>query len=109
MTGRADKQRPWRKALRALRHAVEGLLPCLVIGLFWLLPVDWASNLGGWLARQVGTRLPISRRALQHLAIAFPHLPAADRRRIVPGMWANLGRLVAEYPPLGTTAYPTSV
>lgn len=108
MTGRADKRRPWRKALRALRHGGEGLLPCLVIGVFWLLPVDGASNLGGWLARQIGTRLPISRRALKHLAIAFPDMPEAERRRIVAGMWDNLGRLVAEYPHLGTIADPES-
>lgn len=108
MTARADKQRPWRRALRALRHAVEGLLPCFVIGVFWLLPVDWASNLGGWLARRIGTRLPISRRALKHLAIAFPDMPEAERRRIVAGMWDNLGRLVAEYPHLGAIADPKS-
>lgn len=108
MTGWAHKHHPWRKALRSVRHAAEGLLQCLVIGLFWLLPLDWASNLGGWLARQIGTRLPVNRRALKHLAIAFPDMSQAERRRILAGMWDNLGRLVAEYPHLGKIADPRS-
>ncbi len=108
MTSWAHKHRPWRKALRSLRHAVEGLLQFLLLGIFWILPVDWASNLGGWLTRQIGSRLPVSRRAMEHLAIAFPEMPEAERRRIVAGMWENLGRMVAEYPHLGAIADPAS-
>lgn len=106
MTSWAHKHRPWRKALRSLRHAVEGLLQLLVMGFFWLLPVDWASGLGGWLTRRIGPRLPISRRALKHLAFALPELSEAERRRILTGMWDNLGRMIAEYPHLGTLADP---
>jgi len=80
MTGWAHKHRPWRKALRSFRHAAEALLQALLMGFFWLLPVDWASGLGGWLTRQIGTRLSTSRRALKHLAIAFPDMPEAERR-----------------------------
>ncbi len=108
MTSWAHKHRPWRKALRSIRHAIEGLLQFLLLGLFWILPVDWASDLGGWLTRQIGSRLPVSRRAMEHLAIAFPEMPEAERRRIVAGMWENLGRMVAEYPHLGAIADPAS-
>jgi Kdo2-lipid IVA lauroyltransferase/acyltransferase len=108
MTSWAHKHRPWRRALRSLRHAVEASLQILVLGVCWLLPVDRASDLGGWLARQIGTRLPISRRAMKHLRIAFPDMPEADGRRIVAGMWDNLGRMIAEYPHLGTIADPKS-
>jgi KDO2-lipid IV(A) lauroyltransferase len=108
MTRRADKNRPWRKALRACRHAAEALLHCLVMGLFWLLPVDLASNIGGWIKRQIGTRLSISKRALKHLRLAYPDMAEAERQRIVAGMWDNLGRMIAEYPHLGTIADPKS-
>lgn len=108
MTGWAHKHRPWRKALRSVRHAAEALLQAAVMGLFWMLPVDWASGLGGWVARQIGNRLPVSRRALKHLAIAFPEMPEAERKEIVAGMWDNLGRMIAEYPHLGTIADPAS-
>jgi len=108
MIGWTDKRHPWRQAVRRLRQAVEALLQCLVMGLFWLLPLDWASALGGWLTRQIGTRLPVNRRALKHLAIAFPDMPEAERRRILAGMWENLGRMIAEYPHLGAIAEPAS-
>jgi KDO2-lipid IV(A) lauroyltransferase len=106
MTSWAHKHRPWRKALRSLRHAVEALLQLLVMGFFWLPPVDWASGLGGWLTRRIGPRLPVSRRALKHLALAFPEMSEAERCRILAGMWDNLGRMIAEYPHLGTIAEP---
>jgi Kdo2-lipid IVA lauroyltransferase/acyltransferase len=108
MTGWAHKHQAWRRALRSIRYAAEGLLHSLVMGFFWLLPLDWASNIGGWLTRQIGTRLPVNRRALKHLAIAFPDMPEAKRRRILDGMWDNLGRLIAEYPHLGRIADPAS-
>ena len=108
MTSWAHKHRPWRKALRSIRHAAEGLLQFLLLGIFWILPVDWASNLGGWLTRQIGTRLAVSRRAIKHLRIAFPDMPEEECKRIVAGMWDNLGRLVAEYPHLGAIADPKS-
>ena len=108
MTSWAHKHRPWRKALRSIRHAAEGLAQALLMGLFWLLPVDWASDLGGWLARQIGTRLPVNGRVRKHLRIAFPDITEAESRRIIAGMWDNLGRMVAEYPHLGTIADPKS-
>jgi len=108
MTSWAHKHHPLRKALRSVRHAVEGLLQFILLAFFWVLPLDWASNVGGWLTRQIGTRLGASRRAMKHLEIAFPDMPAAERRRIVAGMWDNLGRLIAEYPHLGAIADPRS-
>ena len=108
MTSWAHKHRPWRKALRRIRHAFEGLLQFLAMGFCWVLPVDWASALGGWLSRKIGPRLFLSRRALNHLAIAFPEMPEAERQRIVADMWDNLGRMIAEYPHLGTLADPAS-
>ena len=69
---------------------------------FGLLPVDWASAVGGWLGRTIGPRLGISRRALNNLRRAMPANSEAENRRIVDGMWDNLGRSVAEFPHLDT-------
>ena len=73
-----------RAALRALRA---------------LGPVR-ASNLGGAVARGVGPMLPVSRVADANLRAAMPELDAAARRRIVRGVWDNLGRTLGELPHL---------
>lgn len=104
MTRWARKQHPWRKAGRTLRHAVEGLLMAIVLGFLWLLPAGVASNIGGWVGRHIGSPLKINRRAMRHLELAFPDMPEDERKRIVAGMWDNLGRVVAEYPHLGAIA-----
>lgn len=57
-----------------------------------------ASHLGGALARAVGPLLPVSRVAEDNLRRAMPELDAAARRRVVRGVWENLGRTVAELP-----------
>lgn len=61
-----------------------------------------ASNLAGALARAIGPLLPVSRVADDNLARAMPELSRAERRRIVRGMWENLGRVVGEFPHLGS-------
>jgi Kdo2-lipid IVA lauroyltransferase/acyltransferase len=65
-----------------------------------LLPIDWASALGGAVARRIGPLLGISKRARINLRRALPELPEADIEEIVAGMWDNLGRVAAEYPHL---------
>lgn len=85
---------------RPLRHAIEGLaLGALFAGLL-VLPVDWASALGGRVARSVGPLLPVHRRARRNLARALPDLSADQRREALHAMWDNLGRVAAEYPHL---------
>jgi KDO2-lipid IV(A) lauroyltransferase len=86
---------------RRLQHFVEGLGAVLLYAGFRLLPVEAASALGGWLARSIGPRLAISRRALRQLRRALPEIDEPESKRIVVGMWDNLGRVIAEYPHLG--------
>jgi KDO2-lipid IV(A) lauroyltransferase len=64
------------------------------------LPIDIASAFGGALARHIGPRLGISRRARRNLSAALPELSASEIERVMRGMWDNLGRVAAEYPHL---------
>jgi len=80
-----------------LRRAGEASLAWLAYGLFRALPVDAASAFGGWLASVVGPRLPVSRRAHRNLELALPERSAGEIYGLVRGMWANLGRVTAEY------------
>lgn len=68
------------------------------LGLFRILPLDLASAVGGAVARAVGPRLGVSKRARRNLKAAFPALSPPEIERIVRAMWDNLGRVIGEYP-----------
>lgn len=85
---------------RGLAWRLEAFGLRAAMGFFGLLPVDWASALGGWLARLVGPRLKPHRVAEENLRFALPELDAGQRRQVLRGMWDNLGRVAAEYPHL---------
>jgi Kdo2-lipid IVA lauroyltransferase/acyltransferase len=87
--------------LVACRQGAEAAGLLAVMAVFAVLPLDWASALGGAIARLVGPRLGASRRALRNLERALPGNGAAENHRIIAAMWDNLGRAIAEYPHLG--------
>jgi Kdo2-lipid IVA lauroyltransferase/acyltransferase len=84
----------------SLTDWIEGAGAAILYGFFRILPLDWASGLGGFLARVIGPRLGISKRARMNLRLAMPELSPAEVERVVRGMWDNLGRVCAEYPHL---------
>lgn len=87
-------------ALKSIRYFVEySLLQCL-IWVFFLLGLDRASALGGWLGRLIGPRLGASGKARRHLQAAMPELSPAQVDAYVVKMWDHLGRVIAEYPHL---------
>ncbi len=86
--------------MKRLRHVFEALGFAVAVAVLRLLSVDAASNLGGFLGRGLGPRLPVSARARRNLRLAFPDKDAAEIERIVRAMWDNLGRVAAEYPHL---------
>lgn len=103
----ARPRRPWRRWLtRRVGHPVEAALVHLCLAVFRALPIDRASDLGGWIGRTVGPWLPSSGTARRNLARAFPGAPREETEAILRGMWDNLGRTVAEYPHLDAIADP---
>jgi KDO2-lipid IV(A) lauroyltransferase len=83
-----------------LAHWLQAAGAAVVFGAFGSLPLDWASAIGGYLARRIGPLLGISKRARLNLNHALPGLSDAEAERIIAGMWDNLGRVAAEYPHL---------
>jgi Kdo2-lipid IVA lauroyltransferase/acyltransferase len=83
-----------------LSDRFEAIGAALLFGALRLLPIDWASALGGSAARRIGPFLGISKRARLNLRHAFSELSETEIERIVAGMWDNLGRVAAEYPHL---------
>jgi KDO2-lipid IV(A) lauroyltransferase len=73
----------------------------LALALFGALPLDRASDFGGWLARKLGPRFGVHKHAARNLTRALPELTVAQQQAVLNGMWDNLGRVMAEYAHLG--------
>ena len=84
-------------------YIIQAGLIRTMMGLFRILPVSLASATGGAIARFIGPFLPATHRARTNLAMALPE-QAGSHKDIIKGMWANIGRTLAEYPHLGTLA-----
>ena len=68
-------------------------------GIFRLMPVKWASALGGFLGACAGRIMRRrSRIGLINLRIAFPEKTEAERQKILRRMWRHWGRFYAEMP-----------
>ena len=92
----ADPPSPPARWPHRLEAAIAGFAGWVV----GLLPLDWASALGGALGRWIGPRLGITKRARTNLRDAMPELSEAETASIIRGMWDNLGRVAFEYPHL---------
>ncbi|MGH7076078.1 MAG: lysophospholipid acyltransferase family protein [Stellaceae bacterium] len=86
---------------KRVRYFLEGVGATLLWSVFRALPLPAASATGGFIARQIGPRMGVTRRAERNLRRAMPELSEPEITRIIRGMWDNLGRVVAEYPHLG--------
>ncbi|MCE2563911.1 lauroyl acyltransferase [Komagataeibacter sp. FNDCF1] len=89
--------RPITPQMRLEAAILRGLL-----SIFHRIGPVRASNLGGWLCRVVGPRLPVSRVADANLRMAMPELDRGMRRAVIRDMWDNIGRNAGEFPHLAT-------
>jgi len=83
-----------------LFQPLEALAVMTVYGIFRMLPVDWASALGGFITRHLGPRLTLTKRAEKNLKRVFPDMDDGQRKKIILGMWDHLGRAAGEFPHL---------
>ena len=84
----------------SLVHRLQGWGAALCFGAFGVLPLDWASAVGGAIARLIGPRLGVSKRARLNIRQALPELAERQIASVIAQMWDNLGRVAAEYPHL---------
>ncbi len=67
--------------------------------IFWILPVDTASAIGGFLGGCFRYILPKKHKiALYNLQKCFPEKSDAERKKIAKAMWRHLGRMMGEMP-----------
>lgn len=91
---------------RKIKYLAEAALLKIMLAFCRALGLDRSSALGGWLGRNLGPRLGITRRARRRIARAMPELSEAEIERIVVGMWDNLGRTAFEYAHLDKFSRP---
>jgi KDO2-lipid IV(A) lauroyltransferase len=65
--------------------------------LFRLLPVDWASAMGGAVLRALGPLSGAHKVADRNLRLAFPDMSEAERERVLVAQWDGFGRTFAEF------------
>jgi KDO2-lipid IV(A) lauroyltransferase len=80
-----------------LGYLIEAAGFFMLMGLFRLLGVDFASAAGGVLGRTIFYRTDLTKRARANLVAAYPEKAADEIESILLEMWDNLGRTVAEY------------
>ncbi len=100
------KSRFQHPVMRRFNHLWQAALVYLFTLLFWALPLEAASGLGGWIGRNIGPRLGISKRARKNLDYIFPEKTDFEKKEIIAEMWDNLGRVTAESPHLATLRHP---
>lgn len=86
--------------MKKFRYMAEGAIVYLLLIIMRALPLDAASATGGFIARAIGPRLAVSRKARRNLARSLPHLTDAEQHAAITAMWDNLGRNFAEMPHL---------
>lgn len=83
-----------------VKYVMEAIVAFPIYFLIGLLPIDWASGLGGWLGRTIGPKIALTRRARRNLKNAYPAKTDGEIATIIRDMWDNLGRTFFEYPHL---------
>lgn len=90
---------PKKKTNVSLRNLL-GLVAISFFRILEVLPPTASSKACGQMAALIG---PLTKRngiARQNLELIFPDMSERDRKRIIKGMWRNIGRTVGEYPHL---------
>ena len=86
---------PWRK--RYLTWPLSGALAWSAAAVLSRMQLDAASRAGGAVARRIGPRLAVSRRARRHIADSFPEWSEREVDDTLLAMWEHLGRVAGEY------------
>jgi KDO2-lipid IV(A) lauroyltransferase len=87
------KYGPWISPWQILQGAIAGIL----LGLAMLVPHRVASNAGSTIARRLGPLFRWHRRGMANLAHVYPKMSPAERRKLMDGVWDNLGRTFGEF------------
>jgi len=89
-----------RRLRRGAKRAADAAAGAIAVGLLRglrLVPFGPLANAAGWFMRTIGPAFRENRVARAQLTAAFPEKSPAEIERILKGVWANLGRMGAEF------------
>jgi KDO2-lipid IV(A) lauroyltransferase len=84
--------------LKKIRYFIEAGFAYIFFSLFKLLPLSLSSNIGGFIARNLGRISKTDKIAFENLKHAFPNKSDKEIREILTLCWDNLGRTATEFP-----------
>ncbi|MEO7223257.1 MAG: hypothetical protein ABIY37_12355, partial [Devosia sp.] len=85
-----------RERRRVGRYRLQTILILPLVGLLRLLPVEVASNLGGWIGRHLVPRIEDLKSFHRTIRVAFPQMSEAEMDALLVEMNANVGRVLGE-------------
>ncbi len=87
-----------KKIWHEAKYYPAALLVSFFYIMFYILPIDIASALAGFITEKIGVFLKASKTAKLNLQRTMPHLTPQQIDIIVANMWNNLGRIIGEFP-----------
>jgi KDO2-lipid IV(A) lauroyltransferase len=91
--------------MTTIRYFLEAVGIQFLFAVFKMLPLDIASNVGGFLGKIIGPHLKSNQTAIENLRRCLPKKDKWEYDMILKGMWENLGRSAAELPHLREIAH----
>jgi KDO2-lipid IV(A) lauroyltransferase len=84
--------------IREIKHIFEAIFVYALYGFFKVIPYEIASSIGGFVGRTFGSFTKANEVAKKNLKLIFPEMDNRETKKILKGMWDNLGRTAAELP-----------
>ncbi len=77
---------------------IQAIFAYTMYFIFWILPIDFASFLGGKIGELLGKLLTVTNIAIKNLQICGLKFNKSGEQLIIKKMWNNLGRIIGELP-----------
>lgn len=90
---------------KRIRYFLEAIFVKALFIFFQWFPLEKASDIGAYIAKIIGPKLPVHKIAQKNLMLAMPELTEKERETVLRGMWDNLGRVCGEFPHMGKMPY----
>ncbi len=85
---------------KKIRYFLQAVLVIPLYCFLYILPIRWASSLGGFFGRNVAYHMPITKVGFKNIQAIYPEKSLQWQQNIIKKSWDNLGRTFFEVPHL---------